>query len=176
MIDRPPALTRKTRAEIEAAIQVGDGVTDRLKGDPKGEDFKRVYAAGLEALLESTTLHNRYKYRFMVATEQRDTAYMLAAVYGLQLDMSGRLPTGDRGFVSKVLRRAMHVISEDALLAWIDDYGGGSISSVQRRRALVEYLDEKLAALDQLVHDAYPDNQVGLGEPRSKEASAAPGM
>ena len=173
--ERPPSLTPRRRRDIEEMLQVGKAAEDRLHGDPKGEDFQRVYAVGLEAMLAVSKLELNYKLRFIAATEARDTGMMLAAAYGLQKEMRGPARAADDGFLGTFLSRGINHMTNKQMQQWLDDFGTSQIGTYERRRALIEYMEEKLVELDVLV--AAREERKSEVEPEAEDDPApAPGM
>lgn len=149
-MDNPPALTAKMRREIDDLLRLSD---DGLRKDKKSEDFQRPLAVGMEALVRIKQIEVRYMNRYLVALEQKNTAFMVAAVFGLQADLNGRDSPNlhNEIFLHSMVARALRTIGKEDARTWLSDFGENMFTFSRKRRALREYLDEKLAELDALV-------------------------
>lgn len=162
-MDNPPALTTKLRREIDGLLRLGD---EGLLKDPKSEDFQRPLAVGMEGLVRIKQIELRYMHRYLVALERRNTAFMVAAVFGLQADLNGRDSPNlhNEVFLHSMVARALRTIGKDDARDWISDFGENIFTFARKRKALREYLDEKLGELDA---------QVALKYPKKDEAAEA---
>jgi len=155
-MNRPPALTARKRKEIEALF-LRDHGSDPFRGSGKDEDLQRVVAAGMEAMIEIKKIELRFHKRWVASFTEKNTTLVLAAIYGLEQDLAtaSNLDASRQEAIRRISMRALSVVSHNKIRAWLYDHGGsGFIAEANQRRALKEYLDEKLVELDRLVEAA----------------------
>ena len=142
-------LTSRKRTETSASLIDLASVWGAKEGDPNREDLLAVVSAGLEALVNVKKIELSYSRRMVEAMNSRDTSMMVAAVYGLECDLRGGKSAAygnERDFFHTMLMRAARICSKGEIQRWLKD--DNYFASRRDQRALMEYLDEKLAALD----------------------------
>lgn len=150
-----PALNNRFRREISSTMINLESVWTAKKGDPAREDLERVMVASMEPLLEFKKIELRYMHRMLTALHNKDTVQLMAAVYGLQIDMRGK-PTSDDEFFRSMFMRSMRIATHNTISKWFDQSRISSFGSMRERRALVEFFEERLVELDAAVLQQYP--------------------